>query len=107
MPAAAAGLRRIRVLMRPETARWPEAPGYAAGLVVVAEYFPGKALVGRGARWTTVVDAAGASAEPRLPPKGTTNTESKAALAVGEKALQPGRRSTVATETDTRATNLP
>ena len=80
-----------------------------AGSVVAAGSSPClcKTIVGRGASWATVVAAAGASAAPASPPEGTTKTEPKAALAVDEKALGPGRRSTVATGADIQATNLP
>ena len=114
MPAAAAVRRRVRVEMRPEGGKIFRGAGLsgdewadAVGFVITAESCPCKVLVGRGACWATIVAAAGASAEPWSPPGGTTKTEAKAALAAGDKTLRPGRRSTVATEADTRATNLP
>ena len=155
MPAAAAVRRRVRMEMRPEggnifrDARLPGGDGAdAAGSVITAESSPCKVLVGGGARWATIiaaagspaeprpegadaagavitaesspcqvlvgggarlatiVAAAGASAEPWSRPEGTTKTDVKAASAAGEKALKPGRRSTVAREADIRATCL-
>ena len=65
----------------------------AAGSVITAESSPCIVSVGRGARWAITVAAAGASAEPWSPAESTTKTETKAGLAVGEKKLEPGRRS--------------
>jgi len=79
----------------------------AAGSVISAESGPCEVLVGGGACWAIDVAAAGASAGPVPSSEGTAKTEAKAVLAVGENFPRAGRRSTVATEADTRATNLP
>ena len=55
----------------------------------------------------TVVAAAGASAEPVPTSVGTAETEVKSLSAAGKARPRPGQRSTVATDTETRATNLP
>ena len=114
VPAAAAVLRRVRVGMRPEGGRIVRDTGLsggggtdADGSMIMAESSPSKALVERGARWATVVAAAGASAEPELPAEGTTKTEAKTALTLDWKTLKPGRRPTVAAEVNTRATSFP
>ena len=54
-------------------ARLPGGEGAdAAGSVITAESSHCKVLVGRGARWATIIAAAGASAEPWSSPDGTT-----------------------------------
>ena len=90
VPAAAAVRRRVRVKMRPEGGKIFRAIGLpggegadAAGSVSTTESSPCKVLVGRGARWETLVAAAGASAESWSP--RTTKTEAKAGLAVNKK----------------------
>ena len=96
-----------------KAATYSEAPGFQEakgqtrpGQLITLESSPYKAP-GRGAHWATIVAAAGASAEPWSPPEGTTKAEAKAGLAVVENTLKPGRRSTVTTKVDKRATNLP
>ena len=92
VPVAAALRRRVRVEMRPErgkAARGAGSPGGegadAAGSVITADFFLCEVLVGTGACHATVAVAAGASAKPLSPLEGTTKTEAKARLAVGEK----------------------
>ena len=100
VPAAVAVRRRVRVEMRSEGGKIVRGAGLpgdggadAAGSVITAESSPCKALVRREARWATVVAVAGASAEPRSPPEGTTKTEAKAALVMREKpSSQDGDR---------------
>ena len=114
MPEAAAVFRRVRVEMRPEGdnsiggAGLPGGEGAdAAGPVVAAESAPCEVLVGAGACSAAGAAVAGASAGPVPPSEGTAKTEAKAVLAAGTITSRPGRRSTVVTAADTRATNLP
>ena len=60
-----------------------------------------------GVGWVTVVAAAGASAEPAPTSVGTAKTETKSLSAAGKARPRPGQRSTVVTDAETRATNLP
>ena len=63
--------------------------------------------LGEGVGWATAVAAAGASAEPVPTPVGTTKSEAKSLSAAGKARPRPGQRSTMATDAETRATNLP
>ena len=106
--------RCVRVKMRPEGGKAvgdtgsPGGKGAdAVGLVIAVELARCEVLVGEGACWATAVAAAGAPAEPAPPSEGTAKIRAKAVLAAGKIAPRPGRRSTVVTAADTRATNPP
>ena len=60
-----------------------------------------------GVGWATAVAAAGASAEPVPTSVGTAKTEAKSLSAAVKARPRPGQRSTVATDAEARATNLP
>ena len=79
----------------------------AAGSVIAAESALCEVLVGEGACWAKAVAAAGAFAEPMPPSEGMAITKAKAHISGRYIASRPGRRSTVATVADARATNLP
>ena len=74
--------------------------------VVSTESVPCAGLL-EGVGWATAVAAAGASAEPVPTSVGTAKTEAKSLLAAGKGRPRPGQRSTVVTDAETRATNLP
>ena len=82
-----------------------EAGADAVGSVVSAESVPCIELP-EGVSWTTVVAAAGASAEPVPTSVGTAKTEAKSLSAAGNARPRSRQRSTVATDAETRATNL-
>ena len=83
-----------------------EAGADAVGPVVSTESAPCVELL-EGVGWATVVAAAGASAEPVPTSVGTAKTEAKSLSAAGKARPRPGQRSTMATDAETRATNLP
>ena len=80
----------------------------AIGPVVTTESVPCCVeLLEKGVGWATVVAAAGASVEPVPTSVGKAKTEAKVLSATGKTRPRPGQRSTVATETEARATKLP
>ena len=83
-----------------------EAGADAVGPVVSTESVPCVGLY-EGVGWTTIVAAAGASAESAVTSVGTAKTEAKSLSAAGRPLPRPGQRSKVATDAETRATNLP
>ena len=83
-----------------------EAGADALGPVVSIESVPCVGLL-EGFGWATAVAAAGASAEPAPTSVSTAKIESKSLSAAGKAHPRPGQRSTVATDAETRATNLP
>ena len=85
----------------------PGEPGAdAVGLVISTESAPCVGLF-EGVGYAMAVAAAGASGEPLPTSVGTANTETKALSAAGKVRSRPGQRSTVVTDAETRATNLP
>ena len=78
-----------------------EAEADAVGPVVSTESVACVGLL-EGVGWATAVAAAGASAEP-----APATTEAKSLSAACKVRPPPGQRSTVATDAETRATNLP
>ena len=82
-----------------------EAGADAVKLVVSTESVSCVGLL-EGVGWATVVAAAGASAEPVSTSVGTAKIESESLSAAGKARPRPGQRSTVATDPETRATNL-
>ena len=83
-----------------------EAEADAVGPVVLTNSVPCVGLL-EEVGWATAVEAAGASAEPAPTSVGTAKTEAKSLSAAGKVHPRPGQRSTVATDAETRATNLP
>ena len=113
VPAAVDVRWRVLVEMRSEdgfTVGGAGEPGEAGtdavGPVVSTESVPCLGLL-EGVSWATAVAAAGASAEVVLTSVGTAKTEAKSLSAAGKARPQPGQRSTVVTDAETRATNLP
>ena len=84
-----------------------EAGADTVGPVIATESVPYVELLEKGVGWATIVAAAGASAGPVPPSLGTAKNEAKAVPAAGKVGPRPGQRSAVATEAETRATNLP
>ena len=106
-------LYRVRVETRFEDgltvwgARQPgEAETDTVGPVVSTESVPCVYLLD-GVCWATVVAESGASPEPVPTSVGTAKTEAKSLSAAGKARPRPGQRSTVATDAETRATNVP
>ena len=83
-----------------------EAGADAVVPVVSTESVPYVGLL-EGFDWATAVGAVGASAEPAPTSVGTAKTEVKLLSAAGKARPRPGQRSTVVTDAETRATNLP
>ena len=83
-----------------------EAGADAVGPVVSTESVLCVGLL-EGVGWATAVAAGGASAEPVPTSVGRAKTEAKSLSAAGKARPRPGQRSTVATDAETRATNLP
>ena len=83
-----------------------EAEADAVGPVVLTNSVPCVGLL-EEVGWATAVEAAGASAEPAPTSVGTAKTEAKSLSDAGKARARPGQRSTVATDAETRATNLP
>ena len=83
-----------------------EAGTDAVGPVVSTESVPCVELL-EGVGWATVFVAAGASAKPVPTSVGTAKTEAKSLSATGKARPRSGQQSTVATDAETRAKNLP
>ena len=108
-PAAVAVHRRVRVETWSEdgfTVGGAEEPGEAGADAVPTASVPCVGLL-EGVGWATAVAAAGACAEPMPTAVGTTKTDAKSLSVPGKARPRPAQRSTMATDAETRATNLP